>query len=74
MHTVIKGTKTVDEYKKLKSLMEEKAQEHFSNHKNAFDNWNKGEIKKVWFDCETNLCIEYTNGEWFHYNDNGEWW
>ena len=74
MHTVIKGTKTVEEFKKVKETMEQLATESYKNHKSAFENWTYGEVKKVWFDADNNLCIEYESGDWFHYNGKGEWW
>lgn len=73
MNTVIKGTKTIEEYKQLKKMMEEKAIEHFNRHKQAFENWIDGDIKKIWFDNDMNICIEYDSGKWWHYKDNGEW-
>lgn len=74
MHTVIKHTKTIEEYKQMKSFLEEKAKEHFENHKQVFENWQEGEIEKIWLDAEGNICIEYESGNWWHYNDKGEWW
>lgn len=74
MHTVIKHTKTVDEYKRLKAMMEEKAEKHFEAHKKAFETWQEGNIAKVWIDADGTLCIEYESGRWWHYNDKGEWW
>lgn len=74
MHTVIKGTKTIEEYKQLKKHMEQKAQEYCERHKAAFENWKEGSIKKVWIDGDGNICIEYESGNWWHYNEEGEWW
>lgn len=42
MRTVIKGTKTVEEYKKLKSYMEQSAREYQEYHKNASKDWQEG--------------------------------
>lgn len=74
MNTVIKGTKTIEEYKRLKEFMQQQALEHFKKHKEAFEEWKEGDIKKVWFDKDNNICIEYDSGNYWHYNDNGEWW
>ena len=74
MHTVIKSTQTFDEYKRLRALMEQKAQEAYSHHKQAFEAWQEGDIDKVWIDADGNLCIQYQSGRWWHYNDLGEWW
>lgn len=73
-HTVIKGTKTIDEYKKKQMFMEQKATEFYNKHKEAVENWTEGEPVKVWFDMDENLCIEYDSGNCWHYNEKGEWW
>lgn len=72
-HTVIKGTKTIDEYKKKQMFMEQKATEFYNKHKEAVEDWKEGEPVKVWFDMDENLCIEYESGNWWHYNERGEW-
>lgn len=74
MHTVIKGTKTVEEFKQLKAYLEQRATEHFEEHKKAFENWRFGEIDKVWIDKDGFVCIQYDSGDWWHYKENGEWW
>lgn len=72
-HTVIKGTKTIDEYKKKQMFMEQKATEFYNKHKEAVESWTEGEPVKVWFDMNDDLCIEYESGKWWHYNERGEW-
>lgn len=74
LHTVIKGTKTIAEFKELKEKMEHLTETYYNNHKSAWENWENGEPTKVWFDMDGNLCIEYENGKWWHYNEKGEWW
>ena len=64
MHTVIKGTKTIAEYKALKAYMEQRAREHHENHRNAVEYWQEGDISKVWIDSDGVLCIEYESGKW----------
>ena len=73
-HTVIKGTKTIDEYREKQRFMEQKAAEFYNKHKEAVENWTEGEPVKVWFDMDENLCIEYESGKCWHYNEKGEWW
>ena len=73
-NTVIKGTKTIDEYKKKLLFMNQKATEFYSRHKEAVEDWKEGEPVKVWFDMDDNLCIEYESGKCWHYNEKGEWW
>lgn len=74
MHTVIKSTKTIAEYKALKSSMEQRAREHFESHRGAVEDWQEGDILKVWIDGDGVLCIEYESGKWWHYSETGEWW
>lgn len=61
MNTVIKGTKTIAEYKRVREDMENLARANYARHKEAFE-------------FEGNFCIEYESGKWWHYNDKGEWW
>lgn len=74
MHTVIKSTETIAEYKKLKAYMEQRATAHYESHKKAVENWQEGDISKVWIDGDGVLCIEYESGKWWHYSEAGEWW
>lgn len=74
MHTVIKGTKTISEFKEVQKRMEQLATQSFETHKKSFREWEEGDIKKVWFDSDSNICIEYQSGNWWHYNEQGEWW
>lgn len=71
---VIKGTKTIEEFKEVKARMEELAVEMSKKHCQACKDWKEGGITKVWFDKNSNLCIEYESGKWWHYNQNREWW
>ena len=73
MNTVIKGTKTIAEYKRVREDMENLARANYARHKEAFEEWGEGEPVKAWFDFEGNFCIEYESGKWWHYNDKGEW-
>ena len=74
MNTVIKGTKTISEFKQVREDMENLARENYSRHKEACEDWKEGEPVKVWFDFDGNFCIEYESGNWWHYNEKGEWW
>lgn len=74
VHTVIKGTKTIAEFKELREKMKNLTEVYFNHHKLAWENWENGEPVKVWWDNNNNLCIEYENGKWWHYNEKGEWW
>lgn len=74
MHTVIKGTKTVEEFKELRAYLEQRATECYEEHKKAFEKWKEGNIDKVWIDKDGHICIQYESGKWWHYNEKGEWW
>lgn len=53
------------------------AEEAFLKHKKAFETWTHGDIEQTWVDEAGNLCIEYSDGEWWHYNlENNQivWW
>ena len=62
MNTVIKGTKTIAEYKRVREDMENLARANYARHKEAFEEWGEGEPVKAWFDFEGNFCIEYESG------------
>lgn len=70
MNTVIKGTKTIAEYKRVREDMENLARANYARHKEAFEEWGEGEPVKAWFDFEGNFCIEYESGKWWHYQPN----
>lgn len=44
------------------------ATQFYNFHRSLFDNWEYGEIKKVWTDAAGNTCIKYSSGKWWHYN------
>lgn len=60
--------------KKTQDMMKKLAVELSEMHKSAVEDWQNGEIEKIWFDHNGNLCTEYTSGNWWHYNEKGEWW
>ena len=68
MNTVIKGTKTIAEYKRVREDMENLARANYARHKEAFEEWGEGEPVKAWFDFEGNFCIEYESGKWWQDN------
>lgn len=43
MNTVIKGTKTIAEYKRVREDMENLARANYARHKEAFEEWGEGE-------------------------------
>lgn len=74
MHMVIKDAKTIEEYKAVRTKMEELTKRYSSRHKEAVENWENGEPVKAWTDSQKHLCIEYESGKYWHYNEKGQWW
>lgn len=76
--TVIKHTKTIAEYKKVRTDMQNRADKYFHEHLQAYhDEWTNGEPVKAWYDIDGNLCVEYESGQWWHYRETAEglqWW
>jgi len=64
----------LDEHFTEKIVLEELAEKISKAHQNACETWEHGEARKTWFDHSGNICIEYADGEWWHYNEKGEWW
>ncbi|MGN9019953.1 hypothetical protein ACTM9B_13125 [Lachnospiraceae bacterium HCP1S3_A10] len=58
----------------IREEMKNLTEKCYEQHKAALENWQNGEPEKTWFDSKGNLCIEYENGKWWHYNEKGEWW
>lgn len=58
----------------IRDNMESLTKLYYENHKKSCDPWENGAPAKSWWDKEGNLCIEYKNGKWWHYNDHGEWY
>lgn len=56
MKTVIKNTRTIAEYKKTKSILEETTISYCLN-----NNRNIDEVQKVYFDSQKNIVIEFQN-------------
>lgn len=77
MRTVIKGTKSIKEYKEVRDRMEYGAVKAYEAHQNACETWTHGDIDRVWYDHDNILCVQYNDGNWWHYRHaaNGiEWW
>ena len=47
MNTVIKGTKTIAEYKRVREDMENLARANYARHKEAFEEWGEGELTEL---------------------------
>jgi len=63
----------VSKFVEVKKAMGIITRECYENHKAAWESWENGEPARSWFDLDGNLCIEYENGKWWHYNGAGEW-
>ena len=76
MHIVIKGTRTIEEYKQTQQEMTAQAADCYAAHQSAVESWTEGEPVNVWKEDDA-ICIEYTSGHWWHYKQTGtdiEWW
>lgn len=60
-------------FKKLRKTIEVLTIANYESHKLACEVWEHGEPVKAWFDADQNLCIEYEDGQYWHYNQRGEW-
>lgn len=74
IHVVVKGTKTVEEYKAVRESMIREAARSSAAHMDCTEEWTHGDPVKIWRDSSGVICIEYESGEWWHYNNQGEWW
>lgn len=74
--TVIKGTKTIAEYKQAKVAMQERAALYSKAHMSGCETWEHGEPVKCWRTAD-GLAIEYADGQYWQYRqtEHGlEWW
>lgn len=74
-HIDLRYRKNRNEYVSLRREVEKLATEVYTKHQETEkENWNHGKIKKVWFDFQDDavFCIEYEDGQWYHYLWDGE--
>lgn len=69
MRTVIRGTKTIEEYKQTHQRMVDLADLAYQRHKADCKNWEEGEPVKAWFKKGCDVCIEYSSGAVWYYKD-----
>lgn len=76
MHLVVKGTKTIEEFKEKKSKLEVMAKRYSAEHIDKAISWGHGEPVKAWYaessrndgSLDANeIWIEYRDGESFRY-------
>ncbi len=58
MRTIIKHTKSIEEYKEKKKTLEEKTLLHILETNKSID-----DVKCVYFNHQNRICIEFQNGE-----------
>ena len=73
MHAVIKGTATIAEFKAEKEKMEQLVKTYYEHHKVSCTPWTAGDPVKAWWGFDVNLWIEYSSGQCWYYNSDGEW-
>ena len=58
--------------------LEMQAMKAYLIHKQVFENWTFGKPVDAWLDDNSDLCVKYADGTWFHYRDLDtkapEWW
>ena len=61
----------------MTSNIETLAHNYTTIHKNACEIWTHGAVRKAWYDKGGNVCLQYSDKQWWHYSqENGylEWW
>ena len=76
MDVVIKGTKTIEEFKQVKASMEERAERYSRRHIASCEHWQDGCPVKCWRGSYGSLWIEYESGNCWQYTEtaNGLEW
>lgn len=59
MDVVIKGTKTIEEFKRVKASMEERAERYSRRHIASCEHWQDGYPVKCWQYTETASGLEW---------------
>lgn len=57
--------------------MVEEKDEFYNAHRDAYEFWPHGAPARCWIDEGGDLCIEYEDGQWYHYrvvDDEVVWW
>lgn len=66
---IISGTKTIDEFKRVRASMEERAERYSKQHISACENWQEGLPVKCWRGQYGVLWIEYESGNCWQYRE-----
>jgi len=69
IEVVVKGTKTIEEFKKVRASMEERAERYSKQHISACENWQEGLPVKCWRGQYGVLWIEYESGHCWQYKE-----
>lgn len=77
MDCIIKGTKTVQEFKDVRASMKERAERYSKKHMSACENWQEGLPVRCWRGSLGVLWIEYESGKCWQYRETSlglEWY
>lgn len=66
---IIKNTKTVDEFKKVRASMKERAERYSKRHIASCEHWQDGLPVKCWRGQYGVLWIEYESGHAWQYQE-----
>lgn len=69
LHTVIKGTSTIEEFNQVKDKMEKLTKEFSEKHMTEMSDWQHGDPVKAWWGIDGALYIEYEDGYYYAYNE-----
>ena len=69
INCIIKNTKTVDEFKRVRASMEERAERYSKRHIASCEHWQDGLPVKCWRGQYGVLWIEYESGHAWQYRE-----
>lgn len=71
MEAVVRGTKTIEEFKRVREDMLKRAERYSRKHIASCENWQEGFPVKCWRGALGVLWIEYESGHCWQYRENG---
>lgn len=70
LHVVVKGTKTIEEYKATRARLEYLAEVAFEWHIRNVEQWEHGDPVKVWFNGDnSSIYVQYESGARYKYSN-----
>lgn len=69
IEVVVKGTKTIEEFKRVREDMQKRAERYSRKHIASCENWQEGYPVKCWRGAFGVLWIEYESGHCWQYRE-----